>query len=114
MKTELCLILPLLLLVTVGEALKQTDLEIQVNQCSFSSFITRQRSCGKVIFSVASVCLAGGGESLYMAPACPPYPVQGPSTDPLYNTPAPAPALSSDMFKLVHCVACTVCRQVSG
>ena len=35
MKNNLCLILPLVLLVTVCEALKQTDLEIQVNQCQF-------------------------------------------------------------------------------
>ena len=38
MKTKLCLILPLLLLVTVCEALKQTDWEIQVNHCSFYIF----------------------------------------------------------------------------
>ena len=78
METKLCLVLPLVLLVTVGEALKETDWQIQVNQCPFIIFTRQPTKLWEVDVLVLSVCLADGR-----------VPLQGPGADPFFTGPWP-------------------------
>ena len=75
-------------------------------------FITsRQRSCGKVLFSVVSVCLFMGGWELdpYTGPMASPctgprpgLSITGPRLRCFYRPQAPAPKTFSNLFNLGH------------